>query len=578
MADTYKAASVLYNPVTDDPSDASGTIAKNLDVLIPLVADAKSQGAQIIVFPESYTGTLIWPDLVGEKLAEYAEMYPAVGAQGCTNSTLVGVQHSTTACAAMNNSMYIVMNIPELLNCTTVVTDQAARERKLAEDAEVTCDDLQEKRVYIFNSLAIYGPQGTLVAKYRKTNTYPIRYDYAYPEVGKEKTDLTTFTTSFGVDFAVLICADAFNPHIIPEYIRKDVKNILIPFYDGGRPPVYSITGIHGGYSHNYGVNVIASQSQTFSGVGVFESGRPKFWSVNADLSGAPYTEMVVVELAKDPEPPAVSTVGQSMEPVFNDTIVETCRWLGNEGTEVDVPCIKIAVPGSGEAVDFVGTLKQPVDLAGKEVMMNCTISASLKSDSNETQTYVMMAGWRDSELIDELLFCEIAVCHDFPDCSKDCPICLEPYIGGATLTKFHLAASVPEYFENGDRQMRFPMMNGFAGRPASSDIYDWIGGDDNMRFMNLVEGEQVPSLMGAGAFYIGFAPLEEEAPGPTPSPISGPTPFPVAGPTPVPTFPPTPTLPPIPAPPTSSGFLAGTSPLIVALAALIMMMNARRW
>ncbi len=98
-----------------------------------------------------------------------------------------------------------------------------------------------------------------LQAKYRKTNTNTLLYDPAFPSSDKEKVDLTTFKASFGVEFALLICADAFNPHIPSEYAERGVKNWLLPYYDGGRPPVYSITGIHQGHSYNYAVNVIGS-------------------------------------------------------------------------------------------------------------------------------------------------------------------------------------------------------------------------------------------------------------------------------------------------------------------------------
>ncbi len=60
-----------------------------------------------------------------------------------------------------------------------------------------------------------------------------------------------------------------------------------------------------------------------------------------------------------------------------------------------------------------------------------------------------MMVGWRNSTQLDFTLFCELVVCNDFPDCSKNCPMCTAPYIGNANLEKFNLVAKAPRYFES---------------------------------------------------------------------------------------------------------------------------------
>lgn len=95
-----------------------------------------------------------------------------------------------------------------------------------------------------------------------------------------------------------------------------------------------------------------------------------------------------------------------------------------------------------------------------------------------------MMVGWRNSTQVDFTLFCELVICHDFPDCSKDCPSCTAPYIGDADLLLFNLEAEPPAYFE-GDRQMHFPMMNSFEGAPIIGKNYDWKS-ENGKRYMSL--------------------------------------------------------------------------------------------
>lgn len=56
--------------------------------------------------------------------------------------------------------LYVVINIPEKLDC-----------REGPDYSKTDCDEFDSKRIFNFNSLAVYDPSGELVAKYRKTMT-----------------------------------------------------------------------------------------------------------------------------------------------------------------------------------------------------------------------------------------------------------------------------------------------------------------------------------------------------------------------------------------------------------------------
>lgn len=474
--------------------------------------------------------------------AEYAEVFAPVGSSVCSGEYEGDYQQHTMACLAKDNGLYVIQNIPEKIDCrvnqqpaaaetapvvvtptpddTTPGTATAAsleggnRRQLLISKEEVACDELTNKRVYLFNTLAIYDPSGVMVAKYRKSQTATDRFDFAHPGSNKEVVDLQTFETDFGVEFAVLICADAFNPHIFNQYMKDDgnIKNVIIPFYDAGRPPVYTITSVHNGYSTNFGVNVVTSASNTVGGVGVYEAGRPLYWDINAKFFEGNYARsMKVVEVPKVPAPHVVSTEPVTSYEIDPNQVVESCRFFGSNNAEMQCPCSKVVV-APGEVTSFAYSLEMPVSIYGRKETLSCSVRASLTANNGnvtETQNYAMMVGWLETDDYDEQAFCELVNCPNFPDCSKDCPNCFDVYKGQATLTEFSMMADVPDYFEVGNRQMRLPQMNGKNGAPESSDKYDWILGDDGNRYMNLKEGEEVPSLFSAGAFYIGFAPFD---------------------------------------------------------------------
>ncbi len=72
---------------------------------------------ELILFPESPTGTLVWPNFTYEDVTNYAEVYPSEGSSVCSSSYAESYQHYTSACMAKDNSLYVVMNIPEKVDC-----------------------------------------------------------------------------------------------------------------------------------------------------------------------------------------------------------------------------------------------------------------------------------------------------------------------------------------------------------------------------------------------------------------------------------------------------------------------------
>jgi hypothetical protein len=77
--------------------------------------------------------------------------------------------------------MYLVKHIPERMDCSgdtsTPAEQKGERQLLQASRQEITCAELEEKRIYRCNAVSIYSRSLTQLAKYRETSTFPLRYD-----------------------------------------------------------------------------------------------------------------------------------------------------------------------------------------------------------------------------------------------------------------------------------------------------------------------------------------------------------------------------------------------------------------
>lgn len=95
----------------------------------------------------------------------------------------------------------MVANIPEILDCN---------------NGGNPCNGLPRRKLR-FNSIAVYTPAGVLFARYRQTQVNRDLFDSDNPD-SPESPFLTTFSTSFGVKFGLLMGADAMHPFVAPGY------------------------------------------------------------------------------------------------------------------------------------------------------------------------------------------------------------------------------------------------------------------------------------------------------------------------------------------------------------------------
>jgi predicted amidohydrolase len=201
------------------------TKAQNVDALATFTKEAASKGAQIIVFPEyaitgfSSNGKRTWIS------GGYVERVPSVGTVPC-NGTSEAPSLRSLSCAAIENNIAIVANLVDYVE---------------SEDA-------------IYNTDIVLDTDGRFLAKYHKQNLW----GESNMDIPKD-CPLQSFTTSFGVTFGVLTCADLIYKHPALTLLGQGVRDFVVPAaWSDGMAQMQAL-GYAQGWSLAHCVNVILS-------------------------------------------------------------------------------------------------------------------------------------------------------------------------------------------------------------------------------------------------------------------------------------------------------------------------------
>ncbi|KAI8799133.1 pantetheinase [Biomphalaria glabrata] len=262
LADRSKFKGAVYGHAVLLPKDSLKVISraealdnmnKNLDVYREQVSKAKSQGAEIIVFPEDglygfqFTRQSIYPYL------EYipdprTELWSPCGEPGRYNDTEV---QRSLSCLAKTNSLYLVANMGDKQPCD-VATDR-------------TCPP--DGR-YQYNTNVVYGPDGTLLARYHKYNLF-YELQFNAPEL-----ELSYFDTPFG-RFGLMICFDVlFHDPGLPLILSLNISNIIFTSAWMDALPLLSALGYHSSFARGLGINMLGANihipDYRFHGSGIY--------------------------------------------------------------------------------------------------------------------------------------------------------------------------------------------------------------------------------------------------------------------------------------------------------------------
>ncbi|XP_052738828.1 vanin-like protein 1 [Bicyclus anynana] len=262
----------------------------NLQNYVQLIQDAAVQSADIIVFPEL---TLTLPNYVEVPVNGLLKDYPTPALHPeLYNEFLVAISS-----AALENDIYVVINVEELLDCSNGAVDGE------------TCP---EEKAYVFNTNVVFNRTGAVINRYRKINLFgeTTRTPPFTPELGM-------FETDFGVTFGHCTCFDLlFQVPAIQLVQKYNITDIVSPIRWYSEMPFLSAASVQQAYASVMDVNLLAAGANDVdkgrSGSGIYSGRNGALLSV---MTGIPTTQLLVARIPKIPG----RVIGAIQGPIYND-------------------------------------------------------------------------------------------------------------------------------------------------------------------------------------------------------------------------------------------------------------------
>ncbi|XP_045503429.1 vanin-like protein 1 isoform X1 [Colias croceus] len=265
--DSYVAAVVEYRVLANTDT--------NVDNYVRLIKEAAEQNADIVVFPELTLnlGSRQAEVPIYGKLKEYP--VPALHAD-LYDSVLVSISS-----AARNNSIYVVINIQEKMDC-----------------ADAPGENCPEKKLYHFNTNVVFDRNGAIIDRYRKINLFG-----EYSRTPALKPELGIFTTDFGVTFGHFICFDLLFQVPAVQVVQKyNITDVIFPTMWFSELPYLTAVQIQEGYAHAMNVNFLAAGANNVrigsAGSGIYSG---KAGALVSIMPGLPTTRLLVAKVPKVP-------------------------------------------------------------------------------------------------------------------------------------------------------------------------------------------------------------------------------------------------------------------------------------
>lgn len=268
---TYVAAVVEYNPDTGAPGgNTTDIVSKNVANYVVNIRKAAEQDADIIVFPEcglvaygsgtSYATPLPNPeDLVNP----------------CTDtSSNVTEAIRILSCEAQNQSIYVVVNVPEVTPCP---------------NASRNC-------VLYYNSNVVFDRNGTVVARYRKFNLFGEEGFSTTPEA-----EISILETDFGVKFGIFTCFDLVFEKPAVQLVKEwGITDIVFPTAWFSQLPFLTAVQAQASWAYGLDVNFLAAGYNTPSvgsaGSGIYAGNDGPLTAI---MPTVPTTQLLVANVTK---------------------------------------------------------------------------------------------------------------------------------------------------------------------------------------------------------------------------------------------------------------------------------------
>ncbi|KAL0489754.1 biotinidase [Acrasis kona] len=280
----YTAAVVEYAPIAPklqlySREDASELMIRNLDNYDKITSEAKTRGAQIILFPEDglYTPILSSRDFQ----LPFLERISEPGSNPCTEVQNFDSKISQrVSCMARIHQIILVVNMGEVVYCSKI-TDS-----KCPDDGR-----------YQYNTLVAFDMDGSILQKYHKSHLY---YERQFDAGDGEPK---TFKSWFGVEFGLMICFDIQFQSPSRFILKKGTTDFLFSSWWVNMPPInYAVQNFQG-FSYEHNINLLASNSGFTgrnSGSGIFSSG--KILTSFYNPTKGPVTTLLISNVTTNPK------------------------------------------------------------------------------------------------------------------------------------------------------------------------------------------------------------------------------------------------------------------------------------
>ncbi|KAM3963991.1 vanin-like protein 1 [Aphomia sociella] len=267
--DSYVAA-VLEYQVTANSTQA-------LYDYVDFIKQAADQNADIVVFPEMTLTRGNEYSTVPIKDLLLTHPVPALQPE-LYDDYMVLISN-----AARNNSIYVVINVQERMDCTSTAA------------TEELCP---EQIVYLFNTNVVFDRNGAVIDRFRKINLFGER-----SRTPALEPYLGVFDTDFGVRFGHYVCFDLmFQVPAIQVVEKYRLTDIIFTTMWFSELPYLTAVQIQEGYAYSMNVNFLASGANNVrvgsAGSGIFSG---KAGALVSTMPGVSATRLLVARVPKVP-------------------------------------------------------------------------------------------------------------------------------------------------------------------------------------------------------------------------------------------------------------------------------------
>ncbi|XP_064090570.1 pantetheinase-like [Macrobrachium nipponense] len=249
----YVGAVLEYEPYIDWKDGGEEIVRENSRIIAEYAADAKSQGADIIIAPEYGLTGLEMHILRPKELFSLMQYVPDPGLSvvPCTTPVdppnVVAVQD--LSCSAKENAMYIVVDVAEASPCSPDV-------RNPFNNTLDTSRDCPKSGYIYYNTQVVFDRSGAVIARYRKQNLF------MEPQFqsGLDPVESAIFTTDFNVTFTLQICFDiCFANPGLKNIAKYDIYDVAMSTAWVDVLPFFLAPSVQNAWSRSLGVNLLVS-------------------------------------------------------------------------------------------------------------------------------------------------------------------------------------------------------------------------------------------------------------------------------------------------------------------------------